>query len=108
MQQNDLESQALLEQMRQQESIKSQRFAGVRTVLVVLSSYGMVYDVASLRHEIRLAYSDATVFFRTTLGKPIGAAAPAYVDLLIDLTGPGQRQGLFYSLKLRRSARSAV
>ncbi len=94
--------------MNEQDRVKTSRIAGVRTVLVVLSSTGMVFDVHALRHEIRMAYPDATVFFRMTHGQPIGAPAPGYVDLLIDLTGPGQRQGLFYSRKLRRSSRVAV
>jgi len=104
----DSESQTLLELMREQERVKGSRFAGVRTVLIVLSSRGLVYDIPALRHEVCLAYPDATVFFRNTLGKAIGASAPAYVDLLVDLTGPGQRQRLFYALKLRRGARAAV
>jgi hypothetical protein len=42
------------------------------------------------------------------MGKPIGPTAPQQVDLLIDFTGPGQRQGWFYARKLRRMARVAV
>jgi hypothetical protein len=101
-------SDEFLQAMGEQNQVKGNRVAGVRTVLIVLSAKGMVYDIHALRHEVRLAYSDATVFFRTTQGKPIGAPAPGYVDLLIDLTGPGQRQGWFYSRKLRRGARVAV
>jgi hypothetical protein len=48
------------------------------------------------------------VFFLTTLGKPIGSPPPRQVDLLIDFTGPGQRQGWFFARKLRRMARAAV
>ena len=94
--------------MGEQDLVKGNRIAGVSTVLVVLSAKGIVFDVHALRHEIRLAYPDATVFFRTTLGRPVGPPAPGYVDLLIDLTGPGQRQGWFYSRKLRRGSRVAV
>lgn len=104
----DPESETLLHQMSEQDLGKSRRIAGVRTVLVVLSSRGMVYDVHALRHEVHMAYPDATVFFRTTQGKPIGAPSPSYMDLLIDLTGPGQRQAIFYARKLRRGARVAV
>jgi hypothetical protein len=104
----DGESEILLKQMTAQDGVKTHRVAGVRTVLVVLSSKGMVFDIHALRHEIHMAYPDATVFMRTTSGKTIGAQAPSYVDLLIDLTGPGQRQGLFYAKKLRRGARTAV
>jgi hypothetical protein len=104
----DPESQSLLADMVKQDLVKNRRIAGVRTVLVVLSSKGMVYDVHALRHEVRMAYPDAAVFILTTEGKSIGAQAPSYVDLLIDFTGPGQRQGWFYARKLRRRARVAV
>jgi len=105
---SDAQSQEILAAMNEQDQVKTSRIAGVRTVLVVLSSKGIVFDVHALRHEIRLAYPDATVFFRTTDGQPIGAAAPGYVDLLVDMTGPGQRQSWFYSRKLRRGSRVAV
>jgi hypothetical protein len=104
----DLETQNVLIQIQEQEKVKANRVPGVRTVLVVLSSKGMVYDVHALRHEVRLAYPDAAVFFRTPLGKPIGAASPAHVDLLIDLIGPGQKSPFFYARALRRSARVAI
>lgn len=104
----DLETQTLLNQIHEQERVKKNRLAGVRTVLVVLSSQGMVYDVHALRHAVRMAYSDSAVFFRTTWGVSVGAASPAHVDLLIDLTGPGQRAPFFYARKLRRAAKTAV
>jgi hypothetical protein len=104
----DPESQLLLDEMTQQDGVRNTRIAGVRTVLVILSSKGMVFDTHALRHEVRMAYPDSAVFIRTTDGKPVGAPAPSYVDLLIDFTGPGQRQGWFYSRKLRRGARVAV
>jgi hypothetical protein len=105
---SDPESTLFLARMAEQEKTKSNRVPGVRTVLVVLSSAGLVYDVESLRQKVLLSYPDAAVFFLTTLGKPIGLPAPGHVDLLIDLTGPRQRQGWFYARKLRRSARVAV
>lgn len=77
-------------------------------MLVVLSSAGLVFDVEALRQKILLSYPDAAVFFLTTLGKSIGLSAPGHVDLLIDFTGPRQRQGLFLARKLRRTARVAV
>jgi hypothetical protein len=104
----DPESDVLLARMAEQEKSKTNRIPGVRTVLVVLSSAGMVFDVESLRQKVLLAYPDAAVFFLTTLGKPIGARPPTRVDLLVDFTGPRQRQGLFYAKKLRRMARVAV
>lgn len=104
----DQESNHFLARMGEQERCRGNRVPGVRTVQVVLSSAGMVFDVESLRQKILLSYSDAAVFFLTTRGKPIGASPPPHVDLLIDLTGPRQRQGFLYSKKLRRSARVAV
>lgn len=104
----DVESQDLLKILEEQERIKSNRIPGVRTVLVVLSARGVVFDVEALRQKILLAYPDAVVFFRTTSGKSWGAASPDRVDLLIDFTGPGQRQGIFYSRRLRSMARVAV
>lgn len=104
----DPESEAFLAQMAEPERIRANKVPGVRTVLVVLSSGGMVYDVESLRQRIFLSYPDSTVFFQTTQGSPLGAHSPQHVDLLIDFTGPGQRQKLLYAKKLRKMARMAV
>jgi hypothetical protein len=104
----DRESEACLTQMAEQEQILANRVSGVKFVLVVLSSRGMVFDLEALRQKIVLTYPDAAVFFQTTDGNPIGPASPEKVDLLIDFTGPRQRQGWFYSRKLRRVARVAV
>jgi hypothetical protein len=104
----DQESVGLLNQIQKQEKVKTNRIAGIRTVLVILSSKGMVFDSHSLRHEIRQAYPDAAVFFKTPLGVSVGGHAPAHVDLLIDLTGPGERTSFFFARGLRRSARVAV
>jgi hypothetical protein len=104
----DAESEQFLNLLADQEKIRAQRVPGVRTVLVVLSAKGMVYDMESLRQKILLAYPDAAVFFRTTSGASIGVAAPNRADLLIDLTAPRSRQGIFYSRKLRGMARFAV
>jgi hypothetical protein len=104
----DRESEACLTQIVEQDSILANRVNGVKFVLVVLSSRGMVYDMEALRQKIVLSYPDVAVFFQTTDGKPIGPASPERIDLLIDFTGPGQRQGWFYSKKLRKMARVAV
>lgn len=104
----DQESQSFLQLLAEQERIKANRITGVRNVLVVLSARGMVYDVASLRRKVMMAYPESQVFFKNTKGKAIGAEAPSAVDLLIDFTGPGQRQGWFYSKTLRKQARVAV
>lgn len=104
----DGESENCLSQVAEQEPILSHRVSGVKIVLVVLSARGMAFDREALRHKILLSYPDAVVFFQNTMGKPIGAHPPDQVDLLIDFTGPGHRQGWFYSKKLRRLARVAI
>lgn len=104
----DGETEFFLKKMAEQEKLKSNRFAGIRTVLIVLSSTSMAFDIESLRQKTLLAYPEAAVFFMTTLGKSIGSSAPQFVDLLIDLTGPNERQGLFFSKKLRKMTRVAV
>ena len=104
----DGESAQFLSLMGEGEKVRTNRIPGVKIVLVVLSSRGMVFDIEALRQKILLAYPEAAVFFHTTQGKPIGSPCPQQVDLLIDLTGPGQRQGLFHAKKFRRMARVAV
>lgn len=104
----DPESKAFFDRMAEYERVRANKLNGVRTVLVVLSSRGMVYDIESLKQKIILSYPEAAVFFKTTLGKLIGPESPEKVDLLIDFTGPGQRQGLFYARKLRKAARVAI
>ena len=105
---DDLESIESLTALDVLHTLRQRRIPGVKTVLLVLSSRGMVFDVEALRQKVLAAYPDAAVFFRSTSGRPVGVASPQSVDLLIDLTGPGQRQGWFYSRKLRKMARFAV
>ena len=104
----DRESEALIRLLDAQGGIRVNRIAAVETVLVVLSSRGMVYDQKALTEMIQLSYPGAAVFFRTTQGKPMGIDAPDQVSLLIDLTGPGQRQGWFYAKKLHSISRFRV
>ncbi len=104
----DSETEQFIQILKDQEVIRSARVPKVAKVLVVLSAHGMVYDVESLRQKIVLTYPDAAVFFKTTSGKSIGRDCPQQVDLLVDLTGPRQRQGWFYAKKLRRMATFAV
>ena len=104
----DALSASSLARMAEQEASRSNRVPGVRTALVVLSSKGMVFDVESLRQKVLHSYPEAAIFFLTTLGKAIGTSAPNHVDLLIDFTGPGQRQGMFLARKLRRMSRLTV
>ena len=104
----DQESQHSFYKMTEMDQIRGNRIPGVRTVLIVLSSRGMVFDIESLRQKVLLAYPEAAVFFMTTQGKSIGTTSPRQVDLLIDLTGPRQKQGWFFARKLRSMARVAV
>src|SRR5690242_16341766 len=96
----DTESEACLTQILEQDEVLSHRVPGVKFVLIVLSAKGMVFDREALRQQVILAYPDAVVFFQTTVGKSIGPNPPDQIDLLIDFTGPGQRQGLFYAKKM--------
>ncbi len=105
---NDSETTASLKVMTAEEGIRAKRINNIRTVLVMLSSTGMVFDIESLRQKVILAYPQAAVFFRTTQGKAMGSESPDKVDLLIDFTGPRERQGLFYARTLRKIARVAV
>jgi hypothetical protein len=104
----DPESNAFMLRMLEQEKVRSNRVPNVKSILIVLSAAGMVFDIEALKQKVLLTYSDAAVFFQTTDGNGIGTSAPGRVDLLIDFTGPGQRQGLFYARKLRRMARFAI
>ena len=104
----DLESDHSLSAIHVADSIRKNKVPNVRTVLIVLSVRGMALDVASLKQKVQLAYPGTEVYFMTTLGKYLGNSAPTSVDLLIDLSGPGTRQGLFFARRLRRRARVAV
>lgn len=104
----DSQSESFLNLLAEEERIRSNRLSGVRTVLVVLSSRAMVLDREALRQKILMSYPEAAVFFYTTSGDPIGVTPPNKVDLLIDLTGPGQRQGLFFARKLKSSSKTSV
>jgi len=105
---NQTESQYYMEILAEQERLKANRFPGVRTVLVVLSSAGMAYDVDGFRGRIHSAYPDAAVFFMTTQGQALGAVSQGHVDLLIDLTGARQRQGFLFARLMRSKSRYTV
>lgn len=106
--QTDPETSALLKLLEDQEAIRKNKLPSVRTVLAVFSSKGMVFDPDALKQKIVMTYPDATVFFLTTTGQAIGPKAPGKVDLLIDFTSPGSRQGWFYARKLKRMAKFTV
>ena len=104
----DEETVASLKRMGAIEGVVKNRIQGVRSVLVVLSSAAMVYDADALRQKVKWAYPNATVFVWNTSGESMGAKSPSSVDLAIDLTPPGARQGLFFARKLRRKAKTVV
>lgn len=101
-------SEQCLKQMMEQENVLARRLPDVKFILLVLSARGMVFDLEALRQKILLSYPDAAVFFQNTMGKPIGLEPPRKVDLLIDFTGPGQRQSWLHARVLRRMARVVV
>lgn len=104
----DVETERSLQSLAEQEKLKKHEIENVRTVLVVLSGVSVAFDMGALRHKISRVYSNAAVFFESTIGKPLGLARPARLDLLIDFTAPGQREGFFRARQLRRLVRFAV
>lgn len=103
----DEDTRRSLERLSHREQIQTQRIPGVETVLVVLSSKAMVFDVESLRYQIYQAYPGSTIGFCTTSGRPLEKLIRS-VDLLIDFTGPGQRQAFWLPFRFRRMARVVV
>jgi len=83
-------------------------FENVKTVLVVLSSRALSFDMPGLRNLITHAYPGAAVFFISTSGDPVGVEGPHRVDLAIDMTEPGAHQGWFFAPKIRSRARNVV
>ena len=80
----------------------------VKTALVVLSSKAQLFDMAGLRNLIQHSYPDCAVFFISTSGDALGVKAPDHVDLLIDFTPPGARQGNFFAWKMRGRSTRAI
>jgi hypothetical protein len=81
---------------------------GVKTTLVVLSSKAQLFDMAGLQNLIQHAYPNSAVFFISTSGDAMGVEAPKHVDLLIDFTPPGARQGMLFAWSLRNRSTRAV
>ena len=104
----DQETRASLSALLSRKEVESNRYSGVRTILFVLSSKALPYDVEALRHKAVAAYPDAAVFFVSTSGIAYGVQAPRRLDLVVDFTGPGQRQPFFYARKLKARAKRAV
>lgn len=104
----DFESEQFLRELEEKQKVRANKIEGVRTVLVVLSSRMMAFDRAALTQKIQSTYPQAAIFFRSTCGDHIGVPSPDRVDLLLDLSGPKERQGFFFSRKLKRIARVSV
>lgn len=104
----DFETHHALETLGSEHKIRAQKVPGVKSVLVVLSTRALAYDMDSLRQKILMTYRDSAVFFLTPIGKSVGAVAPKQVDLVIDLTGPGQRQRWGLSRSLRSRGRVVI
>ncbi len=102
----DQESEYSLQKMEEATDKVVSRFQGIRKILVILSSHGIVYDVHALRQKILHAYPGAGLFFETPLAQQ--RASWCKVDLLIDFTGPGERERYCQAKKLRSMARIAV
>jgi hypothetical protein len=83
-------------------------FSNVQSVLVVLSSRGLSFDMPSLRSLISHAYPGAAVFFISTNGDAVGVEGPNRVDLVIDLTEPGAFQSMFFAPKMRSRGSKVV
>ena len=104
----DSDTQKSLEALREFEKVHAEHVPNVRSVLIVLSAAGMAYDLSALRHLVTTSYPDAVVYFENTSGRPLGQKSAGVVDLLIDFTGPGQRQGLFHARGLIRRTHVSV
>jgi hypothetical protein len=101
----DHETQSSLGAISESNQLKNARVPGVKSVLVVLSTRAMPFDVESLRHKIHIAYPDAVAYFMNTSGAPIGTILQTGADLIIDFTGPGTRGGWFLARRLRKIGR---
>jgi len=87
---------------------ESPLFPGVQSVLVVLSSTSMAFDLSALRSLISHAYPGTAVFFISTSGDAVGVASPRQVDLVIDFTPPGARQPFLFASRIRKRAKYVV
>lgn len=87
---------------------RGELFPNVKSVLIVLSSKAMCFDMFSLKNFIAQSYPGAAVAFMSTSGDFVGAEAPLPVDLLIDLTPPSARQGFFFARKLKSISKYQV
>lgn len=104
----DTETQGFLAQLNADEQVRANRVVGVKDILVIMSSRGVVFDDESLKQKILLTYPSAKVYFMSTLGIPMGEKPPQKIDLLIDFTGPGQRHKWLLARKLRSRTRVCV
>lgn len=100
----DNASEAFLGRMEREEKVRKNKIDGVKTILVVLSGRSQIFDNQSLKHLIGMTYPGAKIYLASTLGIPVGEAAPANVDLVLDFTGPGHRHKWFLARKLRANS----
>ena len=106
--QTDPDSQNSLRHLEELNRVRKTVIPSVNSILIILSAKGMVYDREVIRLKIKMAYPTAAVFFWSTDGSPIGEKCPSKVDLAFDLTGPGQRQSLFFAYRVKSTARFVV
>jgi hypothetical protein len=83
-------------------------FPNIKSVLVVLSSKSMAFDMPGLRNFITHSYPGAAVFFISTSSQAVGVQAPSQVDLVIDFTPPNARQPMFFARKMKSRAKHVV
>lgn len=105
---DDVETLHHLQTLSVEERVRQNRVENVKSILVIMSSRAVAFDVDALKQKIKMSYPEAKVYFESTLAYPMGEKAPADLDLVIDFTGPGQRHKWFYARQLRRRARVLV
>jgi len=105
---DDVETLHHLQTLGIEERIRNNRIENVKTILVILSSRAVAFDIDSLKQKIRMTYPGAKVYFESTQAYPVGERAPKKLDLVIDFTGPLQRHKWFYARQLRSRARVLV
>lgn len=104
----DPDSQACLTAISTEEAAYANRLPGIKTVLIVMSASGMVFDESALIRQVQITYPDAKVYFMNPDGSALRQEAPSQVDLVIDFSGTSGRQPLFFAKSLRRRARIAI
>ncbi len=81
-----------LAQIAESQQVSHSCFEKVIFILVILSAKGMPYSIEFLMKIILCSYPNSVIFFQTTSGQMIKAKTPEKIDLVVDFTGPRQRQ----------------